>query len=133
MNFVNMNNMERNDLIKFFFNMGLSQKDILFALADFGIILSQRHLRRVLKEMDLFRRKFYTDISEVVYFIDKQLKTSGKLHGYRWMHQKCELEGIKVRKEDVRLILSALDPAGCELRYVFLKTYWCWLVRDVTV
>ncbi|KAL3837214.1 hypothetical protein ACJMK2_022585 [Sinanodonta woodiana] len=32
------------------------------------------------------------------------------------MHAKCLANGLKVRQEDVRLILSALDPNGCQSR-----------------
>ena len=77
---------------------------------------SQRHLRRLLTGMNLSRRKHYSDIGEVVLYIHKLLKGSGKLHGYRWMYHKCQLHGYNVRKEDVRLILSCLDPEGVNFR-----------------
>ena len=66
---------------------GLSQGDIARTLTtNHGIIISERHLRRVLKSLHLERRKDYTDIGEVASFIQKMLNTSGQQHGYRWCH-----------------------------------------------
>uniref|UniRef100_A0A8C4HR76 Integrase core domain-containing protein n=1 Tax=Dicentrarchus labrax TaxID=13489 RepID=A0A8C4HR76_DICLA len=41
---------------------------------------------------------------------------SGQLHGYRWMYAKCRENGLRVRKEDVRLVLKELDPRGVSSR-----------------
>ncbi|KAK3600724.1 hypothetical protein CHS0354_027218 [Potamilus streckersoni] len=38
------------------------------------------------------------------------------MHGYRWMYQKCLSNGLKVKKEEIRLMLEILDPQGVELR-----------------
>ena len=53
---------------------------------EHGVLLALRHLKRLLRELGLFRRKNYRDIRDVVDFIHEQIQTSGKLHGYRWMH-----------------------------------------------
>ena len=112
-----MDILERESLIRGYYHMGMSQGDIARTLAtNHGIIISERHLRRVLKSLHLERRKDYTDIGEVASFIQKMLNTSGQQHGYRWMFQRCLNHGIKVRKEDVRVILSCLDPEGCSFR-----------------
>ena len=104
------------DNIHLYFDLGMSQKEIRFTLAHkHNIIISERTLKRKLKELGLSRRS-YSDISDVIMFIDKTLKTSGRLHDYRWMFHTCEVEGLKVRKEDVRLILAALDPQRTALR-----------------
>lgn len=109
--------MEIHELIKFYFNLGLKYKDITSVLAvRHRYILTERHLKRILRSCRLFRRKGYNDINEVITFITEQLKTSGQLHGYRWMHSKCQENGLHVKKEDVRLILNELDPRGVELR-----------------
>lgn len=42
----------------------------------------------------------------------------GSLHGYRWMYERCIAHGLRLRKEDVRLLLSALDSAGAEARRI---------------
>ena len=36
--------------------------------------------------------------------------------GYRWMYAKCREHGLRVRKEDVRLLLKELDPRGVSRR-----------------
>ena len=74
-----------------------------------GVIISKRHLMRLLK-MHGLTRKVYADLGEVKDFIIQQLKGPGRLHGYRWMHHKCLSNGICAKKEDVRIILSSLDP-----------------------
>lgn len=103
----------RENIIRHLFELGLEYKDILRALAQrYQIILSLRHLKRILKKTGLTRRNNYSNVADVIDFIQDQLTNSGKLHGYRWMHVKCKRSGLKCRKEDVRLILSILDPEG---------------------
>ena len=103
------------DLVRLYHSLGLTQSHILIALSNHGIIVSDRHLRRILKKLNLSRRKNYSDIGEVAVFIMNSV-ASGQQHGYRWLFHKCQSHGLKVRKEDVRLILSALDPDGSALR-----------------
>lgn len=108
---------QRDEFIGLYFMLGLSYKDILATLAsENGIIISLRHLKRILQGKNLYRRKSYSDIADVVSFIANQLENSGQLHGYRWMHAKCFVHNMNVRKEDVRLILSAIDAVGCMSR-----------------
>jgi hypothetical protein len=114
---------EREHLVAIYFDIGMSQLEILAALATHGYIISLRHLKRILSSMSLTRRKHYTDIAEVVTFIQKELSGSGKLHGYRWMWQKCVDNGINVRRNDVQHILSILDPEGTQFRLVPLLVY----------
>ena len=110
------NVLDRNVLINFYFSLGMSQRDIVIALAlNHGHTISQRHLRRVLKDLHLCRRN-YTDIVEAVQYIERALEESGRKHGYRWMFERCINHGIRIRREDVRIILSCLDPVGCQLR-----------------
>ena len=78
------------------------------------IILSLRTLKRILKKNGLFRRIHFDSLEETVGFIKEQLQGSGALHGYRWMYAKCKENGLHIRKEDVSLILSTLDPEGTE-------------------
>lgn len=108
---------DRNAAIMVYFEMGLQYKDIVRALAiEHGVVVSLRHLKRLLRELGLFRRNNYSDVAEVVEFINEQIQTSGKLHGYRWMWEKCSMNNLRCKKEDVRLILSVLDPEGNEQR-----------------
>ena len=75
---------ERNAVIKLCFDMGVLYRDIIAILAiECGVVISLRQLKRVLKELGLFRRKNYSDVGDVVEFISNQLHGSGCLHGYR--------------------------------------------------
>lgn len=105
------------ELVWLYFNLGLHYKDIAALLASrHGHVVSERHLKRILKSCSLFRRKGYITLDRVVNLIHEQLQTSGQLCGYRWMFTKCKENGLHVKKEEVRLILKELDPRGVELR-----------------
>ena len=100
----------RDTLIRLYYGLGMHYRDIVDILAlKHGLVISKRHLARLLKSMGLGRRR-YGDIANVILFIERELGCSGALHGYRWMYQKCIDNGLQVRKEDVRLILAALSP-----------------------
>ncbi|ELT99089.1 hypothetical protein CAPTEDRAFT_217314 [Capitella teleta] len=107
----------RDDLIEYLFQLQLSQRDILSCLTHYGFTVSARHLRRILASRRL-RRGEYADLIDTALFIDTQLAASGKLHGYRWMWEKLKENGLIARKEDVRLILTFLDPDGVASRCV---------------
>lgn len=104
------------ELIFYFYSLGMTQKQIVDSLSEHGYRISERHLRRLLSNFGLYRRKNYSCIGDVTLLIHKELKTCGKLHGYRWMYHKCNQNGLHVRKEDVRLLINAMDPDSCELR-----------------
>ena len=89
--------------------------DIVYLLRHEGYILSRRHLGRLLARYGLQRRQ-YCNLEDLANFIDQMLQGSGIMHGYRWMYERCLANGYRCRKEDVRLILGALDADGVELR-----------------
>ena len=67
---------QREDIINVYFGMGLKYCDIVRALAIYhDIIISEKHVKRILKSMGL-----YSDITDVIDFIEQQLKESGKQH-----------------------------------------------------
>lgn len=104
-------------LVRFYFNMGLHQSEIIaFLLLEHGISISKRTLKRVLKRLRLYRRKHFSPLENVVSFLEEEIQKSGQLHGYRWMHLKCLQKNFTVTQETVRLLLKALDPAGVDLR-----------------
>ncbi|KAK3097610.1 hypothetical protein FSP39_011378 [Pinctada imbricata] len=106
----------RDNLIEQYFGQGLKYAEIVHVLKhDHGMSLSLRHVKRILQKLHLERRK-YSDIRNVVDFIYVQLQSSGQLHGYRIMHEKCRQNGFNVKMNDVRLILKQLDPVGVEHR-----------------
>ncbi|KAL3977653.1 SLAM family member 8 [Sarotherodon galilaeus] len=103
--------------IDFYFELGLNYKDIKTVLCSrHSFHISERHLKRVLSTRGHTRHKAYSDLAVLVEFIDNQLQYSGQLHGYRWMYTKCREHGLRVRKEDVCLVLKELDPRGVALR-----------------
>ncbi len=109
--------MERENAIQMYFQMGLKYRDIVLALARYnGICISERHLKRTLRKLGLFRRKGYSPIPRLVTFVENELLYSGQQHGYRWMFEKCNTHGIKCKREEVRIILQILDPEGTEVR-----------------
>ncbi|KAB0795190.1 hypothetical protein PPYR_12029 [Photinus pyralis] len=103
--------------ITVYFLMGLKQSEILAFLADkHNIFISERHLRRKLHQLKLYRRKYYTNVDEVIAYITENVRNHGQLHGYRWMHLKCIQNGFVVSQEVVRSILHIVDPDGIEIR-----------------
>ena len=112
-----MDEQEGNRLISLCFEMDFLYIDILRIVAsECGTFILLRHLKRLIKDLDLSRRKDYSPITEVIDFIQLQLRGSGSLHGYRWMSPKCSLNKLKCKKEDVRIILQLLDPEGTDRR-----------------
>ncbi len=58
--------MDVEDLVKSYFRLGFSNKEILCLLAhQHGVIISKRTLQRLCRKLNLFRRKNQTDIEEI--------------------------------------------------------------------
>ncbi|OWF50141.1 hypothetical protein KP79_PYT14099 [Mizuhopecten yessoensis] len=107
----------RGELLKNYFLLGLKHDDICWILNHrHGYSLSSRQLIRLLHKASLYRYKHEADIMTVADLIQSEQRGSGVMHGYRWMYQKMKCQGINARKEEVRLLMSILDPAGTELR-----------------
>ena len=49
-------------------------------------------------------------------FVQRQIATSGRLHGYQWMWYECLQNAIKARQSGYRIILSSLDSEGAAYR-----------------
>ncbi len=109
--------MDRDGFISLYHDLGFSQREILLFLAqNHGCVISQRHLRRILKAKGLHRSSKRSDIVNVATYVSRQLDLSGRQHGYRMMHLKCQLAGYTISREDVRILLTILDPEGVNLR-----------------
>ena len=104
--------MDRDSIISICHHFGFKQWEILDVFHDHGIKLSERHLRRILKILNLYRRKNVSEIEDVANFIARNLEGSGQQLGYRSMHLRCTLAGYEVSMENVRLILKVLDQEG---------------------
>lgn len=105
------------NIIEYYFRCGFTNREILLLLDEsHNIKLSLRTLERTLRRNRLWRRRNKADVAEVAYFIHQQLQTSGRQHGYRWMHQKCWMSGIITDRETVRQLMRLLDGQGVDLR-----------------
>lgn len=103
----------RSELAHIYFCLGFTHHEILEALAHrHAIVISRRTLNRLLCRMSLYRRKHKSDILDVALFIAGLLKGYSSLHGYRSVYATCIRNGYVVSREDVRLLLSILDPEG---------------------
>ena len=104
---------DRDSLIEGYFRLGIGY--LAFLIMCHGIRL--RHLKRILHERGLTRRKQQNPVNEIVDAIENELQGSGRLIGYRLMHQKLGLSyGLVVDRETVRVVMKALDPEGMERR-----------------
>lgn len=102
-----------NELIYFYFLLGVSHKDILLTLSHVDrIIISMRTLHWHLKHLRLYRWKNQTDLLEVALFLMNELDRYGKLHGYKLLHLKCIQAGFVVSQRVIRHLLGILDPDG---------------------
>ncbi|KAL3875756.1 hypothetical protein ACJMK2_033674 [Sinanodonta woodiana] len=73
--------MDRSMLCSFYFRLGLSYSEILSFLAQIhGVCISMRTLKRILRNLCLFRR-FHSDIVEVAQFIEENVSNSGNQQG----------------------------------------------------
>jgi hypothetical protein len=110
---------DRESVIKCYFRLGLSNKEILSCLAmKHGYIMSMSTLKRTTKKYGLVRRLTLErdDLLNVVVFIANQCNEAGKLNGYRWMHAKCIAAGYVVMHETVRLLRTIVDCDGFNMR-----------------
>ena len=109
--------MERDQVITSYFYQGLTYEEIVAVMGSLhGIFVSERHLKRILRRLGLYRRKHFTNVQEVEAFIDNELRGNGQLHGYRWMYRRCIQSGLVVKRDVVMDILRVLDPEGVRLR-----------------
>ena len=112
--------MDRNqllDLIKNYFRQGLRYSEIVDLVNDVhGGTLSLRQLHRILRTLDLYRRRNKTSYNELITRINDALHGSRECFGYRLMSQWLLSEGIVTDRETVRIILKELDPVGVSCR-----------------
>lgn len=103
---------DRDDLVSKYFHEGLTYEDIVIVLREHhGISISLRHLHRISRSL-MLRRRVYSDARSVVDFVANAIENSGRMHGYRIMRQRCLVNGLRLRAQDVATILRIYDPAG---------------------
>ncbi|XP_020624450.1 uncharacterized protein LOC110061929 [Orbicella faveolata] len=98
--------------------MGINYVEILaFLVMCHGICLSMSQLKRILRERGISRRKQQSSVNQIIDAVENELRGSGRLFGYRLMHQKiCCSYGVVADRETVRVALQALDPEGVARR-----------------
>ncbi len=117
--------MDVEDLVKSYFRLGFSNKEILCLLAhQHGVIISKRTLQRLCRKLNLFRRKNQTDIEEIASFVQSEMATSGRLQGYRWLHLHAIRRGYVVSQETMRMMIKEIDPEGVEHRRARRRQYF---------
>ena len=108
---------ELDELIKLYFRLSFSNKEILAILAHSNhIVLSIRTLKRICKRLGLFRRKNQTDLDQVLAFVQNEILTNGQMQGYHWLHLRAVQQGFVVSQDTIRRIIKLVDPQGVELR-----------------
>ncbi len=108
---------ETKDIIAALFGLGLKYSEILEYLAhEFAVVISYRHLKRILRGAGLFRKKYFSDILDVCIFVQQELQGSGQSFGYRWLHLRAIQAGFVVSQDTIRQLLKLLDPHGVSLR-----------------
>ena len=100
-----------------YFQSSFSYSELLVFLGTFyEINLTLRHLHRLLREQNLFRRYHFTNSNDIIEVIQREMSGSGENLGYRTMHQKLRMKGVVTNRETICLIIKTLDPLGVELR-----------------
>ena len=87
---------------------------MLYCRHSLGIRFRTAH--RTLRIKGLYNRGSPSPLVDVITFIENQISSSGCCIGCRAMHQSSIRNGYKVSKENVRVIVKAIDPDGVELR-----------------
>ncbi|CAH1155551.1 unnamed protein product, partial [Phaedon cochleariae] len=104
-------------LVHQYFSLGFEHKEILNYLKILhNRCISLRTLKRILAKLHLYRRKHFSNIEDVVRFMEGEIEKGSQLHGYRWFHLKCLQNDLVVSQSIVRELLWYLDPHGMELR-----------------
>ena len=96
-------------------SQGLTRSQICSALSQLGINISTKHLRRVLRKLNLSRRKDYSDIGKEAVFINN-IVTSGQQRGNHWIYYKLQDCGFRVRKEDAKYDPVSFGHQGSDFR-----------------
>ena len=109
---------DKNDLIKSYFQLGFNYLDIVsFLVLYHNTNISLRQVKRILKKLNLSRRRHKDDIQVITELVERELCGTGRDLGYRSMHEKLlKIHHAVTDRETVRLILQHLDPDGVQFR-----------------
>ena len=74
------NALARDEFIETYFNLGFAAQEIVLFLASVhGLFISVRHLKRILRSLGCRRRRFQSDVDEIVQVVQEELRGSGSL------------------------------------------------------
>jgi hypothetical protein len=108
--------LNRNDLIALYYHNGYTAKEVVgFLACRHDIAVSERHVHRILRGMNLLRRTNESPLEEIVGAILQELSLTGtgRNIGYRAMRMRLMTDhDINASAETVRLALSVLDAEG---------------------
>ncbi|KAJ8315062.1 hypothetical protein KUTeg_007212 [Tegillarca granosa] len=113
------NVLKRDELIKLYFMEGLKYAEIvLFLFCNHNIKMTIRHLKRILRKLNLRRRPIqYSPTQDVVNIIREECNVSGQCVGYRTMRKRLIRDyGLAVKRNDVMKILQQIFPNATEER-----------------
>lgn len=109
--------MDREAIIKTYFDQGYSYQEISNILKKNGFSLSYRQLQRIIQSLGLKRKNIIENIPEIVTAMINELQDSGCCLGYKSMWSRLKLKyGLQVYRETVLDLLQILDPEGIEER-----------------
>lgn len=112
------NNMPRNELISRYFAQGYTNKEIsqvLMAVHKISISISQ--IKRILRSLDLKRRKVNLPLPGIIGAIYKIIENSGQCLGYRAVWKRLTTEfGFFIPRKSVMELLRMIDPDGVTRR-----------------
>ncbi|CAC5415489.1 unnamed protein product [Mytilus coruscus] len=111
-------NASRDNLIRYYFSQFYTAKDVKDILSNIHHIqLSERHLKRIKKGLNLQRAGQYSTIETVVHQIVRLYGEGYVNIGYRFMWKlQNVICGVRVTPETVRIVMTALDPEGVNVR-----------------
>ena len=111
------NSKEMEDLLRFYFQKGFSNKNILSLLSKYhDTKMCMRTLQQRLYDMGFKRRNVSCSILNVRKEIRNSLNGPGCLGGYRSHWHALRMKGIQVPHRDVEQVCREIDPAGCQER-----------------
>ena len=102
-------------VIKYYFNRGFEYQEIILFLAkNYNYSISYSTLLRKLKQYGLSRRNLNREnqVGDVRKRIEEIVSGPGSAGGYRSDWHTLELEGLRVPRIIVQLLLREIDPEG---------------------
>ncbi|CAC5382645.1 unnamed protein product [Mytilus coruscus] len=112
------NNMPRNELISRYFAQGYTNKEISQALITVHkISISISQIKRILRSLELKRRKVNLQLPGIICPIYKIIQNSGQCLGYRAIWKRLTTEfGFVIPWKSVMEPLGMIDPDGVARR-----------------